>query len=360
MATELFRKRMIQAFEQTRGPDLALSRKFTIRPGNISDTEKVVIDIERYDEDVAPVVFALEGPNLNKTDLFTTKEFTPPTLNEGAALDVGQLLFRLPGQTEYDATDVSWMAAMVRHMLRNMRLMANKIARNREWQASQILTTGLLDLNDKNGNLAYQIDFKPKATHFPTAGVAWDTGTPTILADIESLADVIRDDGLIDVTELWMGDSSFNAFVADTGIQQHYDNRRMDMGRIDPAQLGDGAKFQGTLSIGNYQFSIITYNGRGILPGTSTKVKFLPSDKVIFVSPDTRLDTVFGGVPRVVPVDPRFAGFLPDRVAIPGAVDMAPNIYATENGKQTMFELESRPLLIPTQIDGFGCLDTGV
>jgi hypothetical protein len=122
--------------------------------------------------------------------------------------------------------------------------------------------------------------------------------------------------------------------------------------------LGAGAKFQGTLSIGNYQYSIITYNGRGILPGAGTKTKFLTAGKVIFLSSETRLDTVFGGIPRVVPVDPRLSGFLPDRIAVPGAIDLAPNVYATANGKQTILELESRPLLIPTNIDGFGCLTT--
>lgn len=362
MATEEFRKQMIAKFEQTRAPDLALSSKFTVRPGNIADTEKVLIDIERYDEEVSPVVRALEGPTLNAADQFTSKEFIPPTINEGAAIDVGQLLKRLPGQTEYDATDVSWQAVLVRHMLRLMRLMGGKIGRNREWQASQILTTGIVQLTNENGDLTYEVDYKPKATHFPTAGIAWDGVTPTILADIESLADVIRNDGLVDANELWMGSDSFNAFVADPAVQAHYDNRRMNFGTIEPRELGMGAKLQGTLSIGNYQFSIITYNGRGILPGDppTTKTKFLPVDKVVFLSDETRLDTVFGGIPRVVPVDPRFAGFLPDRVAVPGAVDMAPNIYATLNGKQTMFELESRPLLIPTQIDGYGCLDTGV
>lgn len=360
MATEIFRKKLLEKFVQDRGPDLALSSKFVVRPGNISNTEKVAIDIERYDEDISPVVTALEGPTLNTADQWTTKEWTPPTINEGAAIDVGQLMKRQPGQSEYDATDVGWQAALVSQMLRIMRPMENKIQRNREQQASLILTTGILQLTDENGNLAYEVDYKPKTSHFPTAGTAWTGATPPILADIESLSDVIRDDGLVDVDELWMGTASFNAFVADPGVQAHYDNRRMNFGTLEPRELGAGAKLQGTLSIGDYQYRIITYNGRGILPASGTKTKFLPDDKVIFLSSETRLDTVFGGIPRVVPVDPRFAGFLPDRVAVPGATDMAPNIYATLNGKQTMFELESRPLLIPTQIDGYGCLDTGV
>jgi hypothetical protein len=43
-----------------------------------------------------------------------------------------------------------------------------------------------------------------------------------------------------------------------------------------------------------------------------------------------------------------------------GNIDMTPNLYCTPNGKQIMAELESRPLLIPVQIDGFGCLDTEI
>ncbi len=358
MATELFRTNLIETYRETREPDLALSAKFTVRPGNISDTEKVAIDIEREDEEVSPVVTALEGPTLNTLNQFTTKEFTPPTISEGMPFDVGSLLKRLPGQNAYEAADASFQAAMVVQLLKGMRALERKISRHREWQASQILQTGILSLTDENGNLAYQIDFKPKATHLVTVGTAWSDIAAPAIGDIESLSDVIRTDGLRDVDELWMGSDAFNEFIINTGVQQHYDNRRMTMGVIEPRDLGSGAKLQGTLHIGNYQYQIITYNGRGILPAAGSKTKFLDAGKVIFLSSDTRLDTVFGGIPRVVPVDPRLAGFLPDRIAVPGAIDLAPNVYATPNGKQTILELESRPLLIPTNIDGFGCLTT--
>ena len=61
-----------------------------------------------------------------------------------------------------------------------------------------------------------------------------------------------------------------------------------------------------------------------------------------------------------VDVDPRFAGFLPGRIAVPTAVDMAINLYATPNGRQTILEVASRPQLIPTGIDTFGTINTGV
>lgn len=366
MATEEFRKAMIEAFESSRGPDLALSSLFIVRPGNVTNAEKVIIDIERYGEDVSPVVTPLEGPTRNTTDQFTTKEFIPPTLNEGSSIDVGQLLKRLPGMTEYQASDVGWMSHMVKIMLRNMRLMGDKISRNVEWQASQILQTGILQLTDAAGVLKYEINFAPKAAHFPTAGTAWDAGSPDMLGDIDSLTDVIRNNGLVDVDQLWFGHTSFDLFIKDTTVQAHYDNRRIDRGEIKPRNLGAGAKFQGVLDLGAYKYELITYSGRGILPGDSTSTKFLGPDKVVFLASGndggraTRLDQLFGGVPRAVPVDPRFAAFLPRTIAVPGAMSMSPNIYASQDGKQTHFDLESRPLLVPVGIDQFGCLDTGI
>ena len=56
MATELFRKKMIAAYREMRDAEAFLSGFFLVRPGNISASEKIALDIERWDEDVAPVV----------------------------------------------------------------------------------------------------------------------------------------------------------------------------------------------------------------------------------------------------------------------------------------------------------------
>jgi len=356
MATELVRKRFLSAYQEMRDADMFLSGFFTVRPENISDTDKVSIDIERTDEEISPVVQTCEGPTFNVSKQFTNKEFTPPDIQEAMPFDCRELLNRMPGETEYDATDVSFQAQLFGRIMRGMNLMENKIRRNREWQASQILQTGTLTLVDEDGNDVYIIDFFPKATHFVTVGTLWSAGGADPLQDIESLADVIRNDSLQDADLAIMGAGAFNAFVNNPIVQAQADNRRMQLGDITPVSSGVGGKFQGVWSVGNYQFQIWTFNGRGLVPGDSTKTLFVADASCIVMASSARLDTVFAGVPMAVPVDPRFAGFLPARVAVPRAVDMAPNIYATPNGRQTMLEIASRPLLIPTAIDSFGTL----
>lgn len=358
-ATSQFRARLLDVYKQVRPPTMAMSEMFTVRPRNISDTEVVAIDIVREDEQISPVVNTCEGPTFNVADQFTTKEFTPPSLNEAMPFSCKELLNRRPGETQFDATDVGFQTQFVEALLDGMESLENKMRRNREWQASQILQTGILNLKDENGNVNYTIDFLAKADHFPDAAATW-SASADILADLESLADVIRDSSLQDADEIWLGANALGFFLQNTEIQAQLDNRRMEIGQIRPGLLNSGAKFIGTIHVGAYEFNILTYNGRGIEPGAlpSAKFRFLGADNCIMRASTGRLDTVFAGVPMPVNRDPRFEGILPDRISVPMAVDIAPVVYATPDGKQTILGLESRPLLIPTDIDSFGTIDT--
>jgi len=361
MATELFRTMFMELYREIRDPDMFLASLFTVRPGNISDTEKVKIDVVRGLEQISPVVGTCEGPTYNIADQFTTKEWTPPSIEEAMPFDCKEFLRRLPGQNEYDAADTGYQAALIRRIADGARAMEGKINRNRDWQASQLLQTGIVTLVDETGATNYQVNFAPKGTHFVTAGTAWDAaGDP--FGDIESMSDVIRTDSLLDADQLIMGAGTFEAFMGNASVQAQFDNRRINIGGIEPRNPvpGIGGKFQGNFHIGNYHYDLWTYNGQGIIPGASTPTKFVAAESCIVRASAGRLDTVFAGVPMIVSPDPRFADILPDRIAIPQAVDMAPNIWAQPNGKQVMLEIASRPLCIPTAIDSFGKINSGI
>lgn len=360
MATEIFRTRFLRAYREFRDADLYLSNFFETRPENIFDGEKVKIDIVRGTEDISPIVNTLEGPTYNTDDQFVTKEFVPPNIQEGMPFDARELLKRQAGQNEYEATDTTFQAALLSRIMSGMNKLENKIRRNKELQASQILQTGILTLKDKDGNVVYTIDYQPKATHFTVAGIAWDAAGGDPFADIIPVADAIRTDSLRSPNLLIMGDVTVNAFMQNPIVQLQMENRRMDFGRIQPGDMDSGGKFWGTVNIGQYFYEIWSWDGQGVIPGDVASTQYVDSNSCIVMSRGARLDTVFGGVPMPVPVDPRFAGILPGRVAIPQAVDMAPNIYSSLDGTQTILSISSRPLLIPTAIDTFGRIDSGV
>ena len=172
---------------------------------------------------------------------------------------------------------------------------------------------------------------------------------------------MIRSDGKIDPDMLIMGATALNNFLDNAKVQARLDNRRISIGEIRPSMVDSGATFYDHIWVGSYRFEIWTYPDTFADPQTGNPTKYVADDKVIMLSSRTRLDMTSARVPLPIAPDPRVAGLLPGRMSSREAsFDVTPNVYATPNGKQIMGELESRPLLIPVQIDGFGCLDTQI
>lgn len=360
MAVEIAGIGWQQLYTQMRRAPGFLQRFFTLKPGGIFNGKKVQIDIERYGEDVAVVVKHCTGPNLNDFNQWTTKEFEPPEYSEGFPLDVCDLVNRLQGVDPYASANQGYTAKLMQKVTTGFMLVDAMIQRALELQASQILQTGTLSLTDKQGNVVYELDFKPKATHFPTVGTAWSNPAADALGDLASLAEVIRADGKIDPEILIFGTVAFKNFKNNTAVQAELDNRRINTGEINPEMRDSGATFQGFIWVGDYQMQMWTYPETYTHPQTGLPTKYIEDDKVVMMSSNTRLDVTSARVPRLNSVDPRLEGMLPDRITQTGRAgyDVSPYIWATPNGRVITGELESRPLLIPVQIDGFGCLDT--
>ena len=362
MAIGISREGWLQLFTQMRAPTGFLSRQFTVKPGGIYNGNKVGIDIERYGDDVAIVIKKCTGPNLNDFDIFTTKEFEPPAYGEAFPLDVCDLLNRMAGVDPFTAAHQEYSVAVTAKMARGFTLIGGKIDRGVELQASQILQTGILTLGNSAGDTVYTLDFKPKSTHFPTTGTSWSTiATADPLGDLQSLAEVIRADGKVDPDMLIMGDIALKNFLRNADVQAVLDNRRIDIGEIRPEMRDSGATFYGFVWVGTYRMEIWTYPDTFNDPQTGNPTKYIDADKVVMKSSRTRLDMTSARVPLPLGPDPRVAGLLPGRMSSrPAGFDVTPNVYATPNGKQIIGELESCTLLIPVQIDGFGCLDTQI
>lgn len=359
MAITLDRVGWLQLFTQMRRPNSFLSRFFTIKPGGIYNGSKVAIDIERYGEDVAIVVKKCTGPNLNDFDVFTTKEFEPPAYSEGFPVDVCELLQRMAGVDPHTAAYQDYASALVAKIAKGFVLVNDKVVRGVELQASQVFQTGTLALTDENGATVYTLDFKPKATHYPTVSVDWDNASSTKLLDLENLANVLRGDGKKDPNMLILGAKANREFRKDDEVKEQLDNRRYEVGEIRPKFANSGATFQGFIWIGDYRFEMWTYPETYKHPQTGNVTKYIDDDKVVMLSSEARLDMVAARVPLPLGPDPRVAGLIPDRLSSrENGFDVTTNLYATPNGKQIMGELESRPLVIPVQLDAIGCLDT--
>ena len=354
-------KKMLAAYLQVSSARTRFfSSMFQSPMQNFYNGEEVEIDIERDDEDIAITVTDLsKGYNYNSANVFTNKAFKAPVFKEASPINSIELTKRMPGQNPFD--DPDFQVNAMRKAFGIMNRMENKISRAIELQASQVLTTGTVTLTDGAGTPLITIDFKPKATHFPTAGTAWNAGGADPRGDILALSNVIRNDGLADPTRLIFGEDAFEVFIQNADIQALFDNRRIATGNLGESNLSDtGGNFRGSINIGNYMYEVWTYGGRYNAPG-GAKTQYMPSDKVVAMAPGARLDATLGNIPRIGAMDSRVMPFLPNRVSnVEGGRDMVVNAWLEPNGEQLTVGVGARPLMIPTAIDQFGCLTTGI
>ena len=355
----IFAKGWMTLFSQMRRPTGALQSLFTVKPGNVFTGEKIEIEVERFGEDVAVVLKKGTGSNLNEADIVSGKEYTPPSYGEAFAADVNDLVKKTAGVDPYTDGYASHMGKLMSKLMKYFILSMDMITRGVEIQASQILQTGKLVLTGYDGDERYELDFKPKATHFPTSSVSWSEVASDKLGDLEALASVIRADGKVNPTDLWFGATALRLFKQDEQVQKQLDNRRMNIGELMPRQVGTGATFQGTVWIGSYEFRIWSYPEGYNDPETKLFKKYIDDDNVVMTSEQTRFDRVSALVPLPLGTDPRLANIVPGRLVDRSMdLDVTPNLWCSPDGTVINTDLKSRTLLVPVQIDGFGCLNT--
>lgn len=354
-------KVMLAAYEQDAAPTMFLSGMFQAPRSNFHDSEEVEIDIIRSEEDISVAIQDLStGARLNSGDLYTNKGFKPPIHKEAGPVSAHNMIKRQPGQNPFAAVD--FQANAIAQGVRLGRKLQRKILRAIEQQSAQVLTTGTVTLIDAAGASVYTIDYKPKATHFPTSAIIWSNASSTKIADLQSLCSVVRGDGLADPDMLIMGEGSYELFIQDAAVLARLDTTRMAANAIVPMErMGNGGTYRGTVEVGNYKLDIWTYSGTYKHPSTGVSTKYVPDDKVIVRASSERLDATFGGIPRIAGADPRVPAALTERVSVPSQMmDLQMNAWITPDGETMMVQAGTRPLMIPTAIDTFGCLDTGI
>lgn len=358
-------QRMIRAYISQATPAMFLAGLFQSHPENFHSSEEVEVDVIRSEEDVSVVIQDLSvGYRMNSTDIYTNKRFKPPIHQEAIAISSFDLLKRVPGKTPFESPD--FRSNLIIRIFEGTNKISRKIHRAIEEQASQILQTGKLTLKDENGAELFGLDYRPKASHFPTAGVTWDTATgEQMLSDLTALGEEIRNDGLEDPDQLIFGSDSFGKFIAADDIQALFDNRRINVGAITPmVKGGRGGTFRGTIDLGHYQYDIWTYGGRFTPADGSAKIQYVDPKKVIMRSSTGRLDATFGAIPDIGSLIGKGRSIrdllpeLPGRISnVDGGMDLNVSAWLSVDGKQLFAGVDSRPLLIPTAIDTYGCLE---
>lgn len=342
-----------------------LSSWFKTGARDIVRAEEVYIDELLTNDKIAPVLTAEDErtPKIERID-YAEKKIIPPKVGWGWDINVADISGKIFGLDTFDSANYDYTRNLLTFNADKMRYAEKSINRNIEYQASQVLQTGKIQLPDQNGKTAYDIDFKPKTTHFPTVTTAWsDHANADPDKDIQNLYELLLRDGKVRAVNIIFGINAWNNYIQNAKVKDKINLRHANVGIVDPRYLHEDADFVGEFLIGVNRFRCYVYQGF-FTQQDGKDANFVDKDNVILMpdseSPNSDFRKVYALVPNVTGVDPRIAGIVQ---AMPDFVNLGNRAYTfrawvNDRANSIEAELVTRPILIPVSVNSFGCIKT--
>lgn len=320
-------------------------------PGQTEMTLLISIFVLRDGEDLAVDVARGSQGNRNQWSISTEKMWQPPYFKEG---------FDVLSLQGYDAmlhpslANAPQITSLVRTIAEKQGSITDMIKRSIEIMCSQVLMTGVLEMNITKGSLAgtgLTIDFKRKAASLPdlSGSAPWSTGSTDIFAQLKTDAQFLRTVGkTTDMDfDIIMGDLTFDAMLKNQTFleRQNLFNMKLD-GIYPPKAIGTlGAVYQGKLSFGSFKGDVYTYPqtyDNVAVDGTRTSSFYIDSKKYVMLPKNPNFKTYYGAVPPLVDG----AGN-----AQPMAGDFVFTDWVGQDKRSHNYDVESCPLPVPKAVD---------
>lgn len=350
------------------------------------DANDVDIDIIRGNKKTAaliprgtisrPLGSTQQNLNVEKYSTFSRKY---PLSEEEGDITGDQILQKLAGENPYEMKD-----RLSRSRILAAKIITESIRRTGDMMerlAAQSILTGkqdaILDTSDTN----LQYDFRRSAGNTITVSNTWDSGSQTILADIDAGCDVVKTKGRVKPDILCLDGASMNAFLADTDVKAKADNRRFELIHISrdfpvPPKLNFMVE-AGWIAFGRlrtpkgYELWIFT-NQDYYENASGTVIDFMPNETALIASSKARCDRYFGP-PEMLPIIPmrrqlytEMFGINIDNPPMPmdttvGGI-IVPQMfyhdaYVSADWKKVTVRTQSAPIFATTHTDAFVTLN---
>lgn len=327
-----------------RPPVHTFLRDMFFKPENIRtfDTGHVDVDYYKGRRRMAPFVNPrLKGKSMNREG-FTTKTYQPPQIKPDRIITTDHIRPRLPGDNIYTRRSPADRAAII--MAQDILELDEFITRREEWMYAQVLFTGKVHMIGEGVNEELDFQFTQKETLSGTS--LWthaDSDPFTYLFDRRKM--VVQNSG-INPDILLMSSDVVPVFVQHPKIMKILDKKAVEVGRIDPRILPNGATYVGTLSA--LGLDIYSYDewylDEDTDPDNPTEKPMIPAGTIMLGSTRAKFNTYYGAVDLVDPDTKRFITVEGDRV---------PQSWVTIDPPARTLQLNARPLPVPHEVNSW-------
>ena len=336
----MFDKRTMIAALESMPPKRTFLKDLFFNNVITSETDKIDVDIYKGNQKMAAFVSPKVGSITVKKEGWKTETYTPPLIGLDDITTAEDILTRSIGENVYSQKSPDERAAEI--LLRDMARLDTMIEIREEWMCAKALFTGAVDVSGEG--VSQNIDFGMSNTHKVTlgTGVKWtDTGINP-LTDIATWKTLIAKDSFLSADIVIMGAGAAKAFINSAEVQKNLDIRNIDLGVIRPQELPSGAKYIGSDRLNGVDY--YTYEGYYVDPTTGVQTPFVPNGAVLLASKSARTSMMYGAVTIA---DEN------TKALLTYAMSRVPDSWVSKKPAARFIQLNSRPLPVPHDIDGF-------
>lgn len=304
-------------------------------------TKSVDIDVVKGDRRMASFVHPLVGGQVLKNEGYQTESFTPPLINPLTVTTANDALERMPGEDLYSGMTPEERAA--KQLIEDYQRLNDAATRREEWMAVRTIMDGQIPVVGPGVNKVIDFGFTNKVKLDGTK--KWGASAAKPLDNLEDWVDQVLENGFANVDHVVMGKTALRNFLADTNVQNMLDNRRIELGIINPKDLPNGARYIGHLS--KPSLDIYTY-GEVYLddwtdPSAPVTKRLVDDNKIALLPSNPNFMRAYG-----------LTSYIDDtKRTITAQTNRLLRTYVKHGPDRMILELQTRPLTIPDKVDSW-------
>ena len=308
-------------------------------------TDDVLVEYKDGSKKLAPFVAPRKGGVTILRNGYHMERYTPPFVAPKRALSYDDLSKRGFGEALYSKLTPAQRQQTL--ILKDADELGEFIPRREELMAAEtMLTNGcvmkhIADDATKEDDMHIRFyNGEENPAHY-TPTISWNDPNANIIKDLGVMIRMLTSKGLR-ATDLVCSPDVADAIVNNEKIKELLNNRRYEIGNVEPETLAPGAAIMAKLNIGGRIISVISYD-ETYTDDDGNDVQYIPSGKCILTAPACGR-TLYGAVTQVEQADGEFHTHAGKRV---------PKYLSSAEGNTRSLTISSRPLLIPNHKNPF-------
>lgn len=345
MAIDMFQSRiMLDAHQEVHKARRFLTTLFFSAEEEHGE-ENIDITIYKGKRKMAPFVAPRAEGRVMKREGRTVKSYKVPYLKPKRPTSAQDIMKR--GNSSGVYTPQQLLQKSLERLGEDMAELQDSIDRREEWMIASTLTTGkvvvsgVVDDGDDAAVVDDEIDFGLDATHNVTlVGAAlWTDAASDPIADLRAWKSRIAKNSGLSARAVVFGGDVATAFINNVKVKDSLNNRRIKSGQIEPEELPDGVIYLGYLN--DPGLDVYTYD-EWYIDDDGDEQPMVPVDRIIMASTSARFTRHYGPIMDLEAIDQGMA-----------VGKVFPKSWVTKDPSVRWLMLQSAPLPIPHQIDGF-------